>query len=118
MGTDQVKKCESLLIGDIRTNSNILILKVDQPGRVWKRVIKQKHPGAISLQNKNEESRTSSKFSTTWRPAGDYIHMKVTFLVQNKSIQEVLHIYYGLLKTIRNLMTWQQNWQSQRMKTK
>ena len=38
----------------IRTSSNILILKIDQPGRVWKRVIKQKHPGAISLQNKNE----------------------------------------------------------------
>jgi len=84
---DLVRKCDSYLVGDIRPSSNIIILKIDQPGRVWKRVIKQKHPGAISLQSKNEESRTSSKFSTTWRPAGDYIHLKVTFLVQNKSIQ-------------------------------
>ena len=37
----------------IRVSSNVLILKVEQSGRVWKRVIKQKHPGAISLQSKN-----------------------------------------------------------------
>ena len=34
-----------------------------------------------------EESQASSKFSTTWRPSGDYIHLKVTFLVQRNSIQ-------------------------------
>ena len=33
------------------------------------------------------ESQASSKFSTTWRPSGDYIHLKVTFLVQRNSIQ-------------------------------
>ena len=33
------------------------------------------------------ESQASSKFSTTWRPSGDYIHLKVTFLVQKSSIQ-------------------------------
>ena len=66
-----VQKCNSLLPGDvsgdkkgivnnhsvdsvqIRVSSNVLILKVEQTGRVWKRVIKQKHPGAISLQSKN-----------------------------------------------------------------
>ena len=66
---DLVRKCDSYLVGDvifetsiillnfmfqIRPSSNIIILKIDQPGRVWKRVIKQKHPGAISLQSKNE----------------------------------------------------------------
>ena len=40
-------------IVQIRVSSNVLILKVEQSGRVWKRVIKQKHPGAISLQSKN-----------------------------------------------------------------
>ena len=83
-----IAKCESMLPGEIKTASNILILKIEQPSRVWKKVIKQKHPGAISLQSKNEEAqKTSSKFSTTWRPAGDYIHLKVTFMVQKSSIQ-------------------------------
>ena len=34
-----------------------------------------------------EGSQKTSKFSTTWRPAGDYIHLKVTFLIQKNSIQ-------------------------------
>ena len=33
---------------------------------------------------------SGSKFSTTWRPAGDYIHLKITFLVQNTTVQVTL----------------------------
>ena len=28
-----------------------------------------------------------NKFSTTWRPVGDYIHLKVQFLVQDTTLQ-------------------------------
>merc|ERR1712062_446186 len=80
-------KCSNYLLGEIKASSNIITLKTGQPGRIWAKVIKQKHPGAISLQNKSEGSQKSSKFSTTWRPSGDYIHLKVTFLIQKNSIQ-------------------------------
>ena len=38
----------------IKPGSNVIILKTTQPGRIWSKVIKQKHPGAISLTSKNE----------------------------------------------------------------
>ena len=34
---------------------------------------------------------SGSKFSTTWRPAGDYIHLKISFLVQSNTVQVLLH---------------------------
>ena len=30
---------------------------------------------------------SGNKFSTTWRPVGDYVHLKIQFLVQDTSLQ-------------------------------
>ena len=94
--------------------SSLLIIKLKHSGNVWKKVIKQKYPGAVSTGarvktdkkgkkdgKKNGEQEISdlkysdilsdaplgSKFSTTWRPVGDYIHLKVLFNVQETTIQ-------------------------------
>merc|ERR1712086_1070278 len=83
-----MKKCKECLPGEVKVKNSVITLKTEQPGRIWRKVIKQKHPGAVSMKMKNEGTETSgSKFSTTWRPAGDYIHLKITFLVQNTSVQ-------------------------------
>ena len=75
-----------------------MILRISQPARIWRKVIKQRHPGAVSMKTKNDGAASASetggsKFSTTWRPTGDYIHLKITFMVQNSTVQVCYHYY-------------------------
>ena len=100
--------------------NNLLIIKLKHSGSVWRKVIRQKYPGAVSngvrvKEKKKEKGRQSrkdssapegkselpnllrfnnlllqdsgNKFSTTWRPVGDYVHLKIQFLVQDTSLQ-------------------------------
>ena len=92
----------------------MLVIKLKHSGNVWKKVIKQKYPGAVSTgarvktdKKGRKDGKKSgepalfdlkylrilpdvplgSKFSTTWRPVGDYIHLKVLFNVQDTTLQ-------------------------------
>merc|ERR1719266_3291684 len=45
---EMLQKCEELLPGQARVKNNLLIIKLKHTGSVWKKVIKQKYPGAVS----------------------------------------------------------------------
>jgi len=94
-----LQKCEEFLPGQAKVKSSLLIIKLKHSGNVWKKVIKQKYPGAVSTgprikaerkgrkDAKKSETPLGNKFSTTWRPVGDYIHLKVLFHVQDNTLQ-------------------------------
>jgi len=94
-----LQKCEEFLPGQAKVKSSLLIIKLKHSGNVWKKVIKQKYPGAVSTgaraktdkkgakNGKKKEAPLGNKFSTTWRPVGDYIHLKVIFNIQDTSLQ-------------------------------
>ena len=102
-----------ICVSKVKTKSSLIILKPKQSGKIWRRVFKQKYPVAVQTKNKNSnKSKTESskkgctkskyknklllfsdpepkgdKLTATWRPAGDYTHLKVSFLVQSTSVQ-------------------------------
>ena len=101
------------VFSQVKTKSSLIILKPKQSGKIWRKVVKQKYPGAVQTNNKNSnKSKTENskkgcrkskyknklslfpdpepegdKLTATWKPAGDYTHLKVSFLVQSTSVQ-------------------------------
>ena len=101
------------VFSQVKPKSSLIILKPKQSGIIWRKVLKQKYPGAVQTNNKNSNKRRNesskkgcrkSKYTNklllfsdpalkgdtltaTWRPAGDYTHLKVSFIVQSTSLQ-------------------------------
>ena len=42
---------------------------------------------SASSDNTDKQEKSGNKFSTTWRPAGDYVHLKIQFMVQDTNLQ-------------------------------
>ena len=40
-----------------------------------------------SVDNASNEAGAGNKFSTTWRPVGDYVHLKIQFQVSETNLQ-------------------------------
>ena len=40
-----------------------------------------------SVDNSGNDGSTGNKFSTTWRPVGDYVHLKIQFQVSETNLQ-------------------------------
>ena len=38
----------------VKVKSSVIVLKTGQPARIWRKVIKQKHPGAVSMKPRTE----------------------------------------------------------------
>ena len=51
-----------------------------------------------------EEEPSGDKYSTTWRPSGDYTHLKIPFLVQSATIQVTI-IGFKLIGVHANYLT-------------
>ena len=51
-----------------------------------------------------EEEPSGDKYSTTWRPSGDYTHLKISFLVQSATIQVTI-IGFKLIGVHANYLT-------------
>ena len=55
----------------------------------------------------DQKDRNGSKFVVTWRPVGDYIHLKVNVTIQESSLQ----VSSSLYKVYVQLYTYLYNWQ-------
>ena len=56
-----MQKCEEFLPGQAKVKSSLLIIKLKHSGNVWKKVIKQKYPGAVSTGPRIKAERKGRK---------------------------------------------------------
>ena len=42
-----------LRISQVKVKNNLIVLRTGKPPRVWRKVIKQKYPGVVRMNNKN-----------------------------------------------------------------
>ena len=51
---------------------------------------KKSKKGDSSGGESSGPAQAGNKFSTTWRPVGDYVHLKVQFSIQDTTLQVIV----------------------------
>ena len=56
-----LQKCEEFLPGQAKVKSSLLTIKLKHSGNVWKKVIKQKYPGAVATGARAKTERKTKR---------------------------------------------------------